>query len=441
MTKGIAGNRVRTRGRTASALFAVLGLVLLSSGLSLVVQGSASAAAVVHKSYVCKYVGKPGVNERLQTGQNPIWVDNSALGAHGGLTYVGETFSDGQHRSVVIVANTPRLKPEPLVAACPGVVTPDVLFTDSTCVNGQPSSPAWMGQNLADITYTLTSGTVGNGNTITITAAPKPGFAFPPTAPATFTHTFGPVATCQAAATVVTPSVTFTDSVCNSGVLVNPSWTGAHSDEISYVVSGGALASGSPITITASPKSGFAFPPGAQTTFSHTFAVSPTCQQGGNVEAVVPPVFKDATCPAVGAVAVNLGGQGFLTPAEATSKGNFLDVNHVTYTLTGQFQSGGTIHVAASADTGYKLGSGAATSWTHTFAVVKCPVGGPSSGAGNGAGNSVAPVAIHSGLTSIGTTPVGTNGALMAWGYGLAGSGVMVFTMALVFGRRRQTVS
>jgi len=33
----------------------------------------------VHKSYVCKYVDKPGEAERLQTGNNPIWVDNHAL--------------------------------------------------------------------------------------------------------------------------------------------------------------------------------------------------------------------------------------------------------------------------------------------------------------------------------------------------------------------------
>src|SRR6185437_16520854 len=113
--------RASTRSRKASALLGVLGLILMSGGLSLVVQGSASAApAKVHKSYVCKYVDKPGQAERLQTGQNPIWVANSALGlGPGTLAFVGEVFKDAQGRSVVIVANTPRLNPEPTVADCP----------------------------------------------------------------------------------------------------------------------------------------------------------------------------------------------------------------------------------------------------------------------------------------------------------------------------------
>ena len=434
MTKGIVGKRVGPRRHKTSVLFAIMGLVLMSSGLSLVVQSSASAAAVVHKSYVCKYVGKPGVDERLKGGQNPIWVANSSLGLHPGqLAFVGETFNDAQGRSVVVVANTPRLNPEPSVAICPGVVTPDVLFTDSTCQGTTPTDPAWVGSDTSEINYAVTSGTVANGQSVTITATPKPGFALAPGAQTTFTHTFGPVATCQSAATIVTPSVTFTDSVCNNGTLTNPSWAGTNTADISYVVTSGSVASGSPITITASPKSGFAFAPGAQTAFSHTFAVSPPCAQGQNVEAVVTPVFQDAVCPAANAVAVNLGGQGFLTPAEAETRGNFVDANHVTYTITGHFNSGGTVHVAASADTGYSLSPGAATSWTHTFAVVHCPP--------QGGGNSVTPAAIHSGLISVGTTAVGTNAALMVWGYGLAGSGVAVFALALVLGRRRQTVS
>ena len=37
------------------------------------------------KVYVCKYVGTPGVDERLQTGNNPISVDTSALKNFNGL--------------------------------------------------------------------------------------------------------------------------------------------------------------------------------------------------------------------------------------------------------------------------------------------------------------------------------------------------------------------
>jgi hypothetical protein len=79
----------------------------------------------VHKSYVCKYVGKPGVDERLQTGQNPIWVDNHSLTAKSASDVkVGDTFSDAQVKSVVIVANSVKLNPEPSVSDCPAPKCP-----------------------------------------------------------------------------------------------------------------------------------------------------------------------------------------------------------------------------------------------------------------------------------------------------------------------------
>jgi hypothetical protein len=75
---------------------------------------------VTYKSYVCKYVGKPGVDERLQTGQNPIWVSNASLGLGAkGLATVGQVFNDAQGKSVVVVANTPKFNPEPSVDTCP----------------------------------------------------------------------------------------------------------------------------------------------------------------------------------------------------------------------------------------------------------------------------------------------------------------------------------
>jgi LPXTG-motif cell wall-anchored protein len=75
---------------------------------------------VPHKSYVCKYVGTPGEDERLQTGQNPIWVANQSLtGEKGSVVEVGQEFSDKQGRSIVIVANSGKVTPEPTVEDCP----------------------------------------------------------------------------------------------------------------------------------------------------------------------------------------------------------------------------------------------------------------------------------------------------------------------------------
>jgi hypothetical protein len=83
-----------------------------------------------HKSYVCKYIGKPAVDERLQTGQNPIWVDNHSLtGKDATDVKVGDTFSDGQIKSVVIVANTAKLNPEPTINDCPAPESPATPLT------------------------------------------------------------------------------------------------------------------------------------------------------------------------------------------------------------------------------------------------------------------------------------------------------------------------
>jgi hypothetical protein len=413
----------------------------MSTGLSLVIQGSASALpAKVHKSYVCKYVSKPGHAERLQTGQNPIWVDNDSLPGFvkGSLAYVGETFSDGQIKSVVIVANTPKLTPEPSVSECPGVVTPDVLFTDSVCQDGHATAPAWVGSNTADINYAITSGSLANGASITITATPKPGFFFTPTGQSVFQHTFGPEATgCGEVTppTDVTPGVTFHDSVCGEGVATAPFWTGDNTADIVYTVTSGAVSDGSAVTITATPKSGFAFAQGVQSVFTHTFGAAATNCGGsqGTAVATTAALFQNPSCADANKVAANLGGSGFLSPAAWNAKGNFIDTGKITYTITGSFAPGGTVNVAASADKGFKLTPGSVSQWSHTFGdtVKVC----------SKAHVVTIPAVIHSGFDSVGMTPAGTNTALYAWGYGLAGTGAAFFITALVTGRRRQSVS
>ena len=50
------------------------------------------------KWFVCKYVSKPGEDERLQTGQNPISVSENAFPA-GVTPAVGVEFNDAQGRS------------------------------------------------------------------------------------------------------------------------------------------------------------------------------------------------------------------------------------------------------------------------------------------------------------------------------------------------------
>lgn len=71
------------------------------------------------KVYVCKYIGTPGVDERLQTGQNPINVSSNAIKDYKG---VGSYFNDAQGRSYVLAEDTGQ--PEPNVSECPQPTTP-----------------------------------------------------------------------------------------------------------------------------------------------------------------------------------------------------------------------------------------------------------------------------------------------------------------------------
>ena len=106
-------------------MLGALSVVMMSGGLVLMTSGSAQATQDVHKSYVCKYTNTPGGGSELsQKGQNPIWVDNSAIAGNDAPVSVGDKFGDGQGYSVVIVANTEKLTPEPSVGACPAPESP-----------------------------------------------------------------------------------------------------------------------------------------------------------------------------------------------------------------------------------------------------------------------------------------------------------------------------
>ena len=110
------GMRRRAVSLITSVAFAATGALALSS--------ASSATADEHNQwvYVCKYVGTPGVDERLQTGQNPILVSVNAID---GPPVIGAPFMDGQNRSVVIAYGEPgggqEGEPEPV---CPPELPP-----------------------------------------------------------------------------------------------------------------------------------------------------------------------------------------------------------------------------------------------------------------------------------------------------------------------------
>jgi hypothetical protein len=74
-----------------------------------------------NKYFVCKYVGTPGVDERLQTGQNPISVSGNAIAET--PVVVGSFFKDAQGRSFVLALDNTPPGPagDPGPDACPAV--------------------------------------------------------------------------------------------------------------------------------------------------------------------------------------------------------------------------------------------------------------------------------------------------------------------------------
>ena len=102
--------------RKRATTFRRAGWLAVASMTTLALFGPGSGAALAtEKVYICKYVGTPGVNETLQTGQNPIDTSVSAVGVD--PVVVGAYFNDSQGRSYVLAFDTGQ--PEPPVTDCP----------------------------------------------------------------------------------------------------------------------------------------------------------------------------------------------------------------------------------------------------------------------------------------------------------------------------------
>lgn len=196
-------NKVTARG--AAALVAAIGMLVMSSGVAVLLSaGSAGADPNDNKKYfVCKYVGTPGQDEELQTGNNPISVSGNAIPAT--PVVVGAFFSDQQGRSFVLAEDTGQ--PEPPVSACPLADVPDtpttatVNFVDPTCDNDNTPSYSTSGEG---IDFAL-QGTVAPGESVTVTATAQDGFVLE--GASEFPHTFTAAQNCAVTPPVVEPPV------------------------------------------------------------------------------------------------------------------------------------------------------------------------------------------------------------------------------------------
>ncbi|HEU5205005.1 MAG TPA: hypothetical protein VFU17_11965 [Candidatus Limnocylindrales bacterium] len=95
------------------------------------------AAADNAKWFVCKYVGTPGEDEVLQTGQNPISVSENAIPLS--PVVAGEFFQDSQGRSYVLVEDTGQEEPDPSECPVPVVVEPTPTPTPTPTPEATPT--------------------------------------------------------------------------------------------------------------------------------------------------------------------------------------------------------------------------------------------------------------------------------------------------------------
>ena len=136
-------NSIRSHSRPAFAIPLLTTLSLAGAMLILpsatLAASDVSTASSPHKVFVCKYVGTPGINERLKAGQNPISVDIHSIDEYktfeGDIdTLVGAHFADAQGRSFVLAVD--RGQPVPPVSDCP---SPSSSETPTASPSASPS--------------------------------------------------------------------------------------------------------------------------------------------------------------------------------------------------------------------------------------------------------------------------------------------------------------
>jgi len=126
------------------AAFATAGAATLG------VQAASATPGDPHQVWVCKYVQKPGVDEVLKRGKNPIHVDAASVTNDRGVApQLGDAFSDGQFRSVVVSLDAQAPATDCPAAdevggfggvSRPGTVTPATTTTPTTPAT--PTAPA-----------------------------------------------------------------------------------------------------------------------------------------------------------------------------------------------------------------------------------------------------------------------------------------------------------
>ncbi len=241
-----------TRVSASLAGLALVGVSFFGGTLSATADDTGAPPPETSKKvFVCKYVGTPGVDERLKEGQNPISVSVNAIQNNGWDGNIPGEFSDAHERSLVVGYDTGEGAPP-----CPGVNnTPpeeeDPLRADAhidripaTCTSGEVLvyvDPEDAAKYITNATWSGTaSGTTGPAS-YSVTATAITGALFDGGGPTiTFSGDLDPQLPADQCAPP--PPPTFgTCEVTNNPVLVYQHQAAAAGFGQTYQRDGGAL--------------------------------------------------------------------------------------------------------------------------------------------------------------------------------------------------------
>lgn len=307
------------------------------------------AADPAPKVFVCKYVGKPGVDERLQTGQNPISVSVNAIPNYQGI---GSYFADAQGRSYVLVLDTGQ--PEPPVSQCPAPQGPTKIQVPATPSVTDPCGSNNATWNKPADTTSLDWSLSYSGK---LTVTTKTGYVFDD---GTTYHDYGYAqdsgTPCLTPVQPTAPTVKNDACGTQTDTYTIPSKTG-----VQYYVGGNPVSAGTyptngalQVNVTAKATQGYVLT--GQSSWTLTFT---------NVPCIVP---VQAAAPTVATDPCGKNNDTYTIPA----------TEGVKYYVNGQYKTAGTystgsalsVNITATAQTGYILVGD--SSWTLQFTNKPC---------------------------------------------------------------------
>jgi hypothetical protein len=347
---GNTNTRTRTTVRRIAAFLALLGALVMSSGVALMATAATADATQTPtlKDWVCKYVGTPGINERLKHGnEGLVWVSTSAT--------QGSYFADGANRSYVLLKNAPH-DPEPSASQCPQPdndwATADVQWTEPSCENGNEADYVTSGDH---VTWTVVSGSATPGSSIELKAEAVSPHEFEHGDDDTrvFKHKFDKAEVCRDAAA----SVEVTQPTCGNENTPSFEASGSH---VTWEVLEQDLTPGGHVTVKFTADAGHEFPDHSKTK-------------------VITEYFDDAEdCTAYDATA----SVEWVEPScENQNTPNYLPTGeHVSWAITdGSLTPDGDVEVTATADEGHAFDNESTTKvFTHHFDVAEiCEIVNP----------------------------------------------------------------